>query len=247
MQNNILQDKVALVTGGAQRIGAVIARRLHKAGMKLVIHYRSSDDAAHALQDALNQEASESVVLVKGDLLDIDKSRDLPRQCLQAFGRLDVVINNASSFYPTPLGEATAADWETLMGTNLRAPFFLLQEAAPELRKQHGCVVNLVDVYGARPLKDHPIYSTAKAGLVALTRSMARELAPEVRVNAVAPGAILWPEGDDNELAHQRIITNTPLKRTGTPEEIADAVMFLVAEARFTTGHVFPVDGGRSA
>jgi len=247
MQNNHLQDKVALVTGGAQRIGAVIARRLHDAGMKLVIHYRSSDDAARALQESLNQHTEQTVVLVKGDLLDVDKSRDLLRQCLQAFGRLDVVINNASAFYPTPVGQATAADWESLVGTNLRAPFFLLQEAAPELRRQQGCVVNMVDLYAGRPLKDHPVYSTAKAGLVALTRSMARELAPEVRVNAVAPGAILWPEGDDNELAHQRIITNTPLKRTGTPEEIADAVMFLVAGASFTTGHVLPVDGGRSA
>jgi len=247
MHNNILQDKVALVTGGAQRIGAVVARRLHAAGMKLVIHYRSSFEAARALQDSLNQQATDSVVLVKGDLLDVDKSRDLPRQCLQAFGRLDVVINNASAFYPTPLGEATAADWETLMGSNLRAPFFLIQEAAPELRKQHGCVVNMVDLYASRPLKDHAIYSMTKAGLVALTRSLACELAPEVRINAVAPGAILWPEGDDNELAHQRIITNTPLKRTGTPEEIADAVMFLVTGAPFTTGHVLPVDGGRSA
>jgi len=247
MHNNILQDKVALVTGGAQRIGATISRRLHESGMKLVIHYRSSDEAAHRLQDSLNRQASGSVVLVKGDLLDIDKSRDLPRQCLQAFGRLDVVINNASTFYPTPIGNATAADWENLIGTNLRAPFFLLQEAAPELRKQRGCVVNMVDFYAGRPLKDHPIYSTAKAGLAALTRSLARELAPEVRVNAVAPGAILWPEGDDNELAHQRIIADTPLKRTGTPEQVADVVMFLIAGAPFTTGHVIPVDGGRSA
>lgn len=192
---------------------------------------------ANATWTASTRPASESVVLVKGDLLDIDKSRDLLRQCLQALGRLDVVINNDSSFYPMALGEASGADWETLMGSNLRPPIFLLQEAAPELRKQHGCVVNLVDVYAARPLKDHPIYSTAKAGLVALTRSLARELAPEVRVNAVVPGAILWPEGDDNELAHQRITTNTRLKRAGTPGEIADAVMFLAVAARFTTGH----------
>lgn len=246
MQNNSLQDKVALVTGGARRIGAAIASRLHAAGMKLVIHYRSSEDQAHALQDSLNGERSESVILVRGDLLDVDKNRQLVSQCMQTFGRLDLIVNNASTFYPTPLGHATPAEWEDLMGTNLRAPFFLVQEAAAELKKNHGCVVNLVDIHGRIPLKDHAIYSTAKAGLIALTRALATELAPEVRVNAVAPGAILWPQSDDDELAHQRIISNTPLKRTGSPEEIAEAVLFLVEKAGFTSGHVFPVDGGRS-
>ncbi len=246
MQNNSLQDKVALVTGGARRIGAAIASRLHAAGMKLVIHYRSSEDQAHALQNALNGERSESVILVRGDLLDVDKNRQLISQCMQTFGRLDVIVNNASTFYPTPLGHATPAEWEDLMGTNLRAPYFLVQEAAGELKKNQGCVVNMVDIHGRIPLKDHVIYSTAKAGLIALTRALATELAPEVRVNAVAPGAILWPQSDDDELAHQRIISNTPLKRTGSPEEIAEAVLFLVEKAGFTSGHVFPVDGGRS-
>lgn len=246
MQNNSLQDKVALVTGGARRIGAAIASRLHAAGMKLVIHYRSSEDQAHVLQDALNGERSESVILVRGDLLDVDKNRQLISQCMQTFGRLDVIVNNASTFYPTPLGHATPAEWEDLMGTNLRAPFFLVQEAAAELKKNQGCVVNLVDIHGRIPLKDHVIYSTAKAGLIALTRALATELAPDVRVNAVAPGAILWPQSDDDELAHQRIISNTPLKRTGSPEEISEAVLFLVEKAGFTSGHVFPVDGGRS-
>ena len=247
MQNNTLQDKVALVTGGAQRLGAVIATRLHEAGMKLVIHYRTSDKAARALQEKLHATRSASVVLVKGELLDIGKTRHLVGQCIQAFDRLDVVINNASLFRPTPLGSVTASDWESLVGTNLRAPFFLVQEAAAELRRNQGCVVNMVDIYGRTPLKDHVVYSVAKAGLISLTRALARELAPEARVNAVAPGAILWPEGDDNELAHQRIISNTPLKRTGAPREIADAVLFLICGARFTTGHVFPVDGGRSS
>lgn len=246
MQNNSLQDKVALVTGGAKRLGAVVATRLHEAGMRLVIHYRSSDRAARALQETLHQKRNASVVLVKGELLDVDKTRNLARQCIQAFGRLDVIVNNASTFHATRVGRTEAADWENLMGTNLRAPFFLVQEAAAELRKTHGCVVNMVDVYGHTPLKDYIVYSTAKAGLVALTRALARELAPEVRVNAVAPGAILWPEGDDDELAHQRIISNTPLRRVGSPEDIADAILFLVAGARFTTGHVLPVDGGRS-
>lgn len=246
MQNNSLQDKVALVTGGARRIGAAIASRLHDSGMKLVVHYRSSESEAHALQNELNGNRGDSVILVRGDLLDVDKNRQLVSQCVQTFGRLDVIVNNASTFYPTPLGAATSVDWESLMGTNLRAPFFLVQEAAAELRKNHGCVVNMVDIHGWAPLKDHIVYSTAKAGLIALTRALAAELAPAVRVNAVAPGAILWPESDDDELAHQRIISNTPLKRTGSPEEIADAVLFLVRDARFTSGHVFPVDGGRS-
>lgn len=245
MQNNSLQDKVALVTGGARRIGAAIAARLHDAGMKLVIHYRSSESDAHALQDRLNGARPESVVLVRGDLLDVDKNRQLISQCVQTFGRLDVIVNNASSFYPTPLGTATNADWEDLMGINLRAPFFLVQEAATVLRKNHGCVVNMVDIHGRTPLKDHAVYSTAKAGLIALTRALASELAPEVRVNAVAPGAILWPQSDDDELSHQRIISNTPLKRTGSVDEIADAVLFLVRDATFTSGHVLPVDGGR--
>lgn len=246
MQNKSLQDKVALVTGGARRIGAAIASRLHDAGMKLVVHYRSSEIQAHALQNELNGNRSESVILVRGDLLDVDKNRQLISQCIQTFGRLDVIVNNASTFHPTPLGGAGAADWENLMGTNLRAPFFLVQEAAAELRKNHGCVVNMVDIHGWTPLKDHVIYSTAKAGLIALTRALASELAPEVRVNAVAPGAILWPDSDDDELGHQRVISNTPLKRTGSPEEVAEAVLFLVRDAGFTSGHVFPVDGGRS-
>jgi pteridine reductase len=186
------------------------------------------------------------VVLLRGDLLDVDKCRGLVNQCLQSFGRLDVLINNASTFYPTPVGHATGDEWEDLMGVNLRAPFFLSQQAAPELKKQAGCIVNMVDIYGSVGLKDHVVYSAAKAGLIALTRSLARELAPEVRVNAVAPGAILWPEGDADELAHQRIVSATPLKRTGTPEEIGEAVLFLVRDATFTSGHVLPVDGGRS-
>lgn len=245
MQNNSLEDKVALVTGGAQRLGAVIASRLHQAGMRLVIHYRVSDDAAHVLQESLHHRRRESVVLVKGDLLDIGKTRHLVGQCVQTFGRLDVVVNNASIFSASPLGSVAATDWENLMGVNLRAPFFLCQEAAAELRRNQGTIVNMVDLYGRTPLKDYAVYSVAKAGLIALTRALARDLAPEVRVNAVAPGAIMWPEGDDNELGHQRIISNTPLKRIGSPDDIADAVLFLVARAGFTTGHVFPVDGGR--
>lgn len=246
MQDNSLDGKVALITGGARRIGAEIARTLHDAGLRLIIHYRNSDKDAHALQEALNGVRSESVVLIKGDLLDVHKISSLITEAGNTCGRLDVVVNNASTFYPTPIGEATEAQWNDLIGTNFKAPFFVAQAAAPQLRKHHGCIVNIADIYGLQPLKSHPIYSSAKAGLIMLTRSLARELAPEVRVNAVAPGAVLWPENDENEIAHQRIISRTPLKRMGEPADIAAAVLYLIRDARFTTGHVFPVDGGRT-
>jgi pteridine reductase len=246
MQNNALNDKVALVTGGARRLGAAVARELHRCGMRLVLHYRSSDSDAHALQRELLAARPDSVLLVKGDLLDTHKIDNLVLETANAFGRLDALVNSASTFYPTPLGETTEEQWTDLFGTNLKAPYFLVQEAAPLLRAAHGCVVNMVDVYAWHPLPAFPVYTTAKAGLIALTRALARELAPEVRVNAVAPGAILWAEGDTDQVTQQRVISRTPLKRTGTPEEIARAVLFLVRDATFTTGQVLAVDGGRS-
>lgn len=246
MQDNVLNDKVALVTGGGRRIGAEIARRLHQEGMRLILHYHSSDNEARAVQDALNRERRDSVVLIKGNLLDFHKITHLAKESIKVFSRLDAVVNNASSFFPTPVGRTSEDDWNDLFGTNLKAPFFLAQAAAPELRKTQGAIVNIADVYGVRPLKNHAVYSTAKAGLIMLTRALARELAPEVRVNAVAPGAILWPENDDDEVARQRLISRTPLKRMGTPQEIAETVAFLIRDARFISGHVIPVDGGRS-
>ena len=214
MQNKSLVGKVALVTGGSRRIGAEIARRLHIEGMRLILHYRSSDDEAHDLQTELNAERTDSVILVKGDLLDNHKVDHLVQASLRAFSRLDVVVNNASSFFPTPVGHTSEQDWNNLFGTNLKAPFFLAQAAAPELQKNKGVIVNIADIYGARPLKYHPVYSSAKAGLIMLTQALARELAPDVRVNAVAPGAILWPERDDDEGARIRWISRTPRKRT---------------------------------
>lgn len=246
MQNSALNDKVALVTGGGRRIGAEIARRLHQHNMRLVLHYHSSDAEARALQKALNKQRPDSVVLIKGDLLDNYKTAHLVQESIKVFSRLDAVVNNASSFFPTPIGDTSEHDWNDLFGTNLKAPFFLAQAAAGELKKNRGAIVNITDIYGIRPLKNHSVYSTAKAGLIMLTRALARELAPEVRVNAVAPGAILWPEHDNDEVAHQRLISRTPLKRMGTPGEIADAVLFLVRDAGFVSGHVIPVDGGRS-
>lgn len=246
MQDNVLDDKVALITGGARRIGAEIARTLHDAGMRLIIHYRNSDKDAHELQEQLGKKRAESVILVKGDLLDVHKITNLIKEASNTYGRLDAVVNNASTFYPTPVGEATEEHWNDLIGTSFKAPFFIAQAAAPQLRKNQGCIVNIADIYGMQPLKSYPIYSSAKAGMIMLTRALAKELAPEVRVNAVAPGAILWPENDENQIAHQRIISRTPLKRMGRPDEIAGAVLYLIRDARFTTGHVLTVDGGRT-
>ena len=243
---NTLEGKVAVITGGARRIGASIARTLHHEGMKLVIHYHESADAARELQAELHHHRSDSVLLVGTDLLDPAKLEKLVSQATTEFGQLDVLVNNASSFYPTPIGQTTDKQWEELIGVNLKAPYFLSQAAAGALTESNGCIINLVDIYAERPLKNYPVYNVAKAGLIGLTRTLARELGPEVRVNAVSPGAILWPEGDVDEIAQQRLISRTPLKRTGNPTDIAQTVLFLVRDAEFLTGQIVNVDGGRS-
>jgi pteridine reductase len=241
-----VQGKVVLITGGAKRVGAATCRRLHLAGANLMLHYRVSAGEARLLQAELNHQRKDSVALIQADLLDIAKLPAMVEQTVQSFGRLDALINNASSFFQTPVGEITAAAWEDLIGTNLRAPLFLSQAAAPALKKSLGAIVNITDIHAERPLKNYVVYSVAKAGLVGLTRSLARELAPEVRVNAVAPGPILWPDDETfDELSRQRIISHTPLKREGTPEDIAKAVHFLLAEATYVTGETINVDGGR--
>jgi len=242
-----LQDKVALITGGSRRIGAATARRLHDAGMRLVIHYRQSADAADELRAELCERRADSVILIRGDLREVAKVKSLVRQCVSEFGRLDALINNASLFQPTPLARAREADWQALVDTNLKAPFFLAQAAAPHLAKTRGGIVNITDIYAGRPLAGHAIYCATKAGLQSLTQSLAQELGPEVRVNAVAPGAILWPENDTDELAHQRLLSRTPLKRKGDADDIARAVRFLLADADYITGQVICVDGGRGA
>ena len=241
-----MQGKVVLITGGAKRVGAATCRRLHSAGANLMLHYRVSAGEARLLQAELNHQRKDSVALIQADLLDIAKLPAMVEQTVQSFGRLDALINNASSFFQTPVGEITAAAWEDLIGTNVRAPLFLSQAAAPALKKSLGAIVNITDIHAERPLKNYVVYSVAKAGLVGLTRSLARELAPEVRVNAVAPGPILWPDDETfDELSRQRIISHTPLKREGTPEDIAKAVHFLLAEATYVTGETINVDGGR--
>ncbi len=239
------ENPVALITGGAQRIGATIARMLHATGMNLVLHYRSSRQEAQALQAELTAERPDSVVLVQSDLLAIGALPALVKQALEPWGRLDALVNNASSFYATPMGKATEAEWEDLFGTNLKAPFFLSQAAAPHLRRQRGCIVNIADIHGERPLKHFAIYSMAKAGLVMMTHALASDLGPEIRVNAVSPGAILWPARGMDEVTKQRIVSRTFLKRQGGPDDVAKAVRFLIQDAHYTTGQVIAVDGGR--
>jgi pteridine reductase len=244
--NESLQGKTALVTGGARRVGAAIARRLHAAGANVLLHYRDSATDADKLAAELNAARPKSAATVKAELLAPIAPRALVSEALQLFGTLDVLVNNASSFFPNAVGEIEPSHWEELIGSNLRAPLFISQEAAPELAKQQGSIVNIVDIHAERPLKGYPVYSIAKAGLAALTRSLALELAPAVRVNGVAPGAIAWPEdGQFDPAERQRIVATTPLKRVGSPEDIAQAVHFLAC-APYVTGQIIAVDGGRS-
>ncbi|MGH8765904.1 MAG: pteridine reductase [Burkholderiales bacterium] len=241
-----LEGKTALVTGAARRIGAAIARALHAGGANVVLHYRGAEAEAAALEAELNKLRAGSAIKVKADLLAPIAPKALVGAALDRYQRLDVLVNNASSFYPTPVGAIEAGHWEELIGSNLRAPLFLSQEAAPELAKRTGSIINIADIHAERPLKGYVVYSIAKAGLAAMTRSLALELGPAVRVNAVAPGAIAWP--DDGQFPppeRGRIVSTTPLARLGKPEEIAQAVHFL-ATAPFVTGQVLAVDGGRS-
>ncbi len=243
-----MQNRVVLITGGARRVGAAISRLLHAGGANLLVHYRSSAAEARALQAELNAIRPDSVALVQANLLNIAHLPTLVNETVQRFGRLDVLVNNASSFFPTPVGDITEDTWDDLIGTNLKTPLFLSQAAAPHLRRSEGCIVNIVDIHADRPMKNYLVYNAAKGGLVSLTRSLARELGPEVRVNGVAPGAILWPEDESwsDELARHRIIATTLLKRAGEPADIAKAVRFLVEDAPYVTGQILAVDGGRS-
>lgn len=241
-----MEGKSALITGGAKRLGAAITRRLHAAGASVLIHYRDSEADAAKLEAELNALRPKSAAKVKAELLAPIAPRALVSAALDAFGGLDVLVNNASSFFPVPLGEIESSHWEELIGSNLRAPLFIAQQAAPELAKREGAIVNVVDIHAERPLKGYPVYSVAKAGLAALTRSLALELAPRVRVNGVSPGAIAWPDDGQFEPAERsRILATTPLARTGSPEDIAQAVHFL-ATAPYVTGQILAVDGGRS-
>ena len=241
-----LTGTAVLVTGGARRLGAAIARRLHAAGASVLIHYRDSEADAVKLVGELNAARPKSAAKVKAELLAPIAPRAIIGAALDSFGRLDVLVNNASTFFPVAVGQIEASHWEELIGSNLRAPLFISQEAAPELAKHAGVIINIVDIHAERPLKGYPLYSIAKAGLAAMTRSLAVELAPRVRVNGVAPGAIAWPDDGQFESAERdRIIQTTPLGRVGTPEDIAQAVHFLAC-APYITGQIVAVDGGRS-
>ena len=243
-----MQGKTVLVTGGAKRVGAAIVRRLHAAGANVAIHFRNSADEAFALRGELNDLRKGSAVCVQADLLEQSSLPRLVSKVVKHFGQLDTLVNNASSFYATPLTDIDATQWNDLVGTNLRAPLFLAQAAAPELRRRHGAIVNIVDIHAERPMYGHLLYSMAKSGLVALTKGLAQELAPQVRVNGVAPGVIIWPEGEEwsDEEKRRKIVAHTLLKREGEPDDIARTVKFLIADAPYITGQVISVDGGRS-
>ncbi len=243
-----LENKVILITGGAKRVGAAISRMLHADGANLMIHYRQSANEARALQAELNLKRPNSAAIIHGDLLNMAVLPTLVEETVKHFGRLDALINNASSYYATELGEIGDDQWQDLIGSNLKAPLFLSQAAATELAKTKGCIVNITDMHVERPKKGYVVYSVAKAGLVTLTKSLAHEMAPNVRVNAVAPGPVMWPEDNPqfDEVYRKRVISQTLLKRIGEGDDVAKAVRFLIKDAPFMTGQVIAVDGGRS-
>jgi pteridine reductase len=244
--HSTLDDRVIVITGGARRVGAEIARTLHAAGARLFIHYRSSAPAAFALEQELNRIRADSAAVWAGDLAMAETPARLIGAALERFGRLDVLINNASTFYETPVGRITLADWDDLMASNLRAPLFLAQAAAPALAARRGLIINIVDIHGLRPLKGYPVYSVAKAGLAMLTRALARELGPDIRVNGIAPGPVLWPESGIDDGLKREIIDKTALGRLGSPADVARTALFLVRDAPYVTGQIIAVDGGRS-
>jgi len=238
-------NKWVLITGGAKRIGARIARTLHAQDMNLVIHFNTSSDDANELCSELNSIRNDSAIAIGANLTNQDEVESLINKVIERTGQLDVLINNASTFYPTPIEDITLDDWDNLVGTNLKAPLFLCKYAAPHIKKSKGSIINIVDIHASKPLKNHPIYGPAKSGLVMLTRSLAKDLAPEVRVNGIAPGMILWPENEPPEEIKQKVVNQIPLKRTGEPNDIAKTVLFLIADADYITGQIIAVDGGR--
>jgi pteridine reductase len=246
MPEQTLNDKVILVTGAARRIGAAIVTCLHRNGARVAIHYRGSADDAAELAARLNSIRENSAMIVQADLLNIDQLPQLISAVVSWGGGLDGLVNNASSFFPTPMGSVTEAQWDELIGSNLKAPLFLSQAALAHLRERRGSIVNIVDIHAQRPLRNHAVYGPAKAGLAMLTRSLAKDLAPDVRVNGVSPGAILWPEGGMTADVKQTILEQIPLQRAGDPDDIAGCVLYLIRDAGYVTGQIIAVDGGRS-
>ena len=246
MPQQTLDNKVILVTGAARRIGAAIVTCLHENGARVAVHYDSSADDAAQLTAGLNQVRENSAITIQADLKVIADLPGLIDSVVSWGGRLDGLVNNASRFYATPVGSITEQHWDDLLGSNLKAPLFLSQAAAPQLRKNGGAIINIVDIHSQRPLRDHAVYGPAKAGLAMLTRSLAKDLAPDVRVNGVSPGAILWPEDGMTESVQQSILQQVPLQRAGDPQDIAACVLYLLRDAVYVTGQVIAVDGGRS-
>jgi pteridine reductase len=248
MNQNVssLAGRCILITGAAKRLGAAIARETHARGANVVIHYRNSQAAAAELCDELNARCSNSAMIVQADLLDVQQHARLVDTAVKQFGRLDVLINSASTFYPTPMGNITNTQFDDLIGSNLKAPLFLAQAAAPHLRKTQGLIINMIDIHASRPLPEHPVYCAAKAGLLMLTKSLARELGPAIRVNGIAPGPVLWPEQGIASELQDEIIQKTALKRCGSPDDIARTALFFIQDAPFVTGQILAVDGGRS-
>ncbi len=246
MSEQTLENKVFLVTGAARRIGAAIVTRLHAAGASVAVHYRNSSDDARRFVAELNDGRPNSALAVQADLLDTSNSRSFVDTVVDWGGELHGLINNASTFYPTPLGSIEESQWDDLIGSNLKAPLFLSQAAASHLRNSKGSIVNIVDIHATRPLKNHSVYGAAKAGLAMLTRSLARDLAPEIRVNGVSPGAILWPEDGMTDEMQKSILQQVPLQKAGDPDDIAGCVLYLLLDAPYVTGQIIAVDGGRS-
>ncbi len=246
MSEQDLDGKVVLVTGAARRIGAAIVTRLHDNGARVAIHYRGSAEEADSLAEPLNDKRTDSAATFQTDLLDMQQIPRLVSDVVKWAGRLDCLVNNASSFYPTPMGSISETHWEDLIGSNLKAPLFLCQAAVPHLQERSGVIVNIVDIHAQRPLRNHAVYGAAKAGLAMLTRSLAKDLAPDIRVNGVSPGAILWPEDAMSDAARQSILRQVPMQRPGAPDDIAGCVLYLLRDASYVTGQIIAVDGGRS-
>lgn len=246
MQDPTLNNKVFLVTGAARRIGAAIVTRLHGNGARVAISYRRSGDAAKRLADTLNADRPDSAAIIKADLLDTKALSDLVDATVRWGGQLDGLINNASGFYPTPVGSITESQWDDLVGSNVKAPLFLSQAAVPHLTMSKGSIINIVDIHAQRPLRNHAVYGLSKAAVAMLTRSLAKDLAPGIRVNGVSPGAILWPEAGVTKSAQASIVRQIPLERAGDPDDIAGCVLYLLRDAGYVTGQIIAVDGGRS-
>ena len=236
---------VVLITGAAKRIGRCTAKRLHTQGFSVVIHHRNSAAEATSLQQELEQERPDSTLVLQAELGEFDRLPEMIAQTIGRFGRLDALVNNASSFFSTPIGTAQDSDWQKLFASNAWAPFFLSQAATPHLQANKGCIVNIIDIYAERALKEHTVYCMAKAALAMMTQSLAKELAPDVRVNGIAPGAILWPDAGKSDADKNIILANTALQRAGKPQEIAEVVRWLIEDAKYCTGEIVRVDGGR--